>query len=86
MTFDNELKGVLFKNKAKRPGRQDSDYRGSCEISGVPYYIDAWINEPKGGGDKFMALRFKPKVVAREQPKRQAATPQPEPFNDDCPF
>lgn len=68
--YDNNLRGALFKNKQKREGKQDADYRGNVEIDGVGYWVDAWINTPKGGGEKYMALKLKPK-----QPKSEEAAP-----------
>jgi hypothetical protein len=100
--YDNELRGVLFKNKDKRPDKKDPDYRGHATIGGVEFWLDSWINEPKSGGDKFMAVKFKPKDVqpapvaeqpydwqkAREssKPAAVAAPAGAEPFNDDIPF
>ena len=82
--YDNELRGVLFKNKAKREGKQDADYRGKATVGGVDYWLDAWINEPKAGGDKFMSIRFKAKD---EQPSKPApAAAAAEPFDDAIPF
>lgn len=82
--YDDNLRGALFKNKAKRPDKQDADYRGNCEVNGVAYWIDAWINEPKNGGDKYMSLRFKPKEVQAEPPKQETAPL--EDFDDALPF
>ena len=83
MSYDKNLRGALFKNRDKRPDKQDADYRGKCEVEGVEYYIDAWINEPKGGGDKYMALKFKAKEgkAPAAKPAKQAAPD----FDDDLP-
>jgi hypothetical protein len=78
MSYDNELRGVLFKNKQKRDGKQDADYRGSCEVGGVAYYLDAWVNTPKAGGEKFMALKFKekqPKPAVEPEPVQEEFVP-----------
>lgn len=77
--FNNELQGVLFKNikeKAAQP-----DYKGSCEIAGVQYWISAWINTPKGQGTKYMSLKFKAKDM-----QSKSAQQTPEPYNDEIPF
>jgi hypothetical protein len=50
--YDNELRGVLFKN----------------EVKGQAYFLDAWIKESKKpGGKKFMSLRLKPKMAREHQ-------------------
>lgn len=72
--YDNELRGVLFKNKDKRPDKKDADYRGRAQVGNVEYWLDAWINEPKSGGDKFMSIKFKAKDV---QPNAQPAVAAP---------
>jgi hypothetical protein len=80
MSYDNELKGVLFKNKEKRPDKKDADYRGNATVGGVEYWLDAWINEPKGGGEKYMSLKLKAKQ-GDSKPKVE-----PPPFDDSVPF
>lgn len=82
--YDNNLTGALFKNKQQREGKKDANYRGNCEINGVEFYIDAWINDAKSG-EKYMKLRFKPKDV---QPAAApaAAPAEPAAFDDDIPF
>ena len=86
--YSDELRGALFRNNAKRPDKQDADYRGQCEIAGVPYYIDAWINAPKAGGDKFMALRFKRKDLKQRDtsPPAPSDPSAPRDPDDDIPF
>ena len=82
--YDNELRGALFKNKQKRPEKKDADYRGNATVGGVEYWLDAWINEPKGGGDKYMSIRFKAKDA---QPNAAPAAPEPQAdFDDAIPF
>jgi hypothetical protein len=70
--FDNELKGALFKNKDKESDTHP-DYNGSCEIDGVGYFMDAWINEAKDGS-KYMSVRFKAKNKQRGNTKPAAKT------------
>jgi len=69
--YDNELRGVLFKNKQKRPDKKDADYRGNATINGVEYWLDSWVNESKGGV-KYMSVNFMPK---NDQPAAAKATP-----------
>ena len=61
MSYDNNMSGTLFRNNDKREGKRDPDYRGNAEIERVQYWVDAWINESKKDGTKFMSLKFKPK-------------------------
>lgn len=61
--YDNNMRGVLFKNKDKQGN--GPDYKGHCEIDGKQFWMDAWIKTPKAGGDKFMSVSLKPKM-ARE--------------------
>lgn len=87
MQFDNNMRGVLFKNDEKRPDKKDPDYQGQAEIEGVEYWLSAWIQESKKG-NKFMSLRFNPKeerVQRKELEKLPSSTPTPA-FNDDIPF
>lgn len=85
--FDNNMRGVLFKND-KQGIETRADYRGSCEINRVEYWVDSWINQDRNGR-KFLSLRFKSKDAARAQ--GGAHTPAPPvtkdaPFNDEIPF
>jgi hypothetical protein len=83
--YDNNLRGALFKNERKRPDKKDPDYTGTCQIAGVEFFIDSWINEAKTGA-KYMALKFKMKghrAVVGEAPPPAA---EPEPLNDEIPF
>lgn len=73
-TYDNNLRGVLFKNDDRRNDR-DPDYRGQCEIAGTQYWLSAWIKEAQKDGRKFMSLSFTPKqakqisgAVAHKEP------------------
>lgn len=88
MSYDKSLTGALFKNEQKRDGKQDADYRGQCELHGEAYWIDAWINESKKDGKKYLSLRFKPKSEQgmKKELEKMPATPTPKAFNDDIPF
>lgn len=86
MAYDNNMTGTLFRNDEKREGKQDSDYRGQCEIAGAKYWISAWINTSKKDGTKYMRLTFKEQEARAEKPAEvPAGKPEPE-FNDDIPF
>lgn len=55
--YDNEMRGVLFKNNRKQHDAQP-DRSGSCTIDGVEYWISGWLRKPKGGGEPFLSLAF----------------------------
>ena len=90
--YDNERKGVLFKNDDKREGKKDPDYRGSATLNGVDYWVSAWVNTSRRDGSKYMALNYTPK-----EPSQPAADPATASklsgtskaeagFDDDIPF
>lgn len=54
--YDNNLRGVLFKNDKKATDKHP-DYKGSCEIEGQEYWLSAWVRESKSGS-KFLSLSF----------------------------
>lgn len=64
--YDNNLRGVLFKNDRKESDSHP-DYKGSAEVDGVEYWLSAWIKT--GANGKFMSLSFR----AKEQPKNPPA-------------
>lgn len=85
MSFDNNLKGVLFKNdKGDNPNRPD--YTGKCEIGGVKYHISGWINMTQLR-TAYMSLKFSPAFSSGA--RGHVTSPNPAaaaPFNDDIPF
>lgn len=56
--------GKLFVNNRKEK-ETHADRNGTALIDGVEYYMDAWINEPKGGGEKYLSIKFKRKDAAK---------------------
>ena len=56
--YDDELRGVLFKNDRKATER-DPDYTGEAQIRGEKFWLSAWIRESKGGR-KYMSLSLTP--------------------------
>jgi hypothetical protein len=91
--FDNTNRGVLFKNEDKQSAKH-ADYRGSINVDGKEFWLDAWINDirngPKAGG-KFMSLSIKPKMAqehrgAPANPPARSGTPPQQEFDDDIPF
>lgn len=79
--YDNELRGVLFRNEHKRPDKKDADYRGRATVAGVEYWLDAWVNDGQKG--KYMSIKFKAKDASAAEP--EPAKPQAD-FDDSIPF
>lgn len=67
--YDNNLRGVLFKNDKKTEDKHPN-MRGQCEIDGVEYWVSAWTKESPQKG-RYQTLAFTPK---EERPK--IVTPQ----------
>jgi uncharacterized protein (DUF736 family) len=84
MAYDNEMRGVLFKNNKKNTEKHP-DYNGTIQINGVEYWLAAWIRTPKPGGQKFMALRVNPKDEQQQAPASSAPV-DPAYVEDDIPF
>ena len=75
MTYDNNMRGAISKNDRKTEDKH-SDIKGQCEINGVEYWIDGWLNERKDGSGKFYRLKFeekkaKPKSQPESRPESQ---------------
>lgn len=64
--YDNTNSGALFLNDRKEADKHP-DYRGTINVDGVEYWINAWVKTSKKG-DEFFSLAVKPK----EQPAAQA--------------
>lgn len=62
--FDNNLRGVLFKNDRKETDSHP-DYKGQCEIEGVEFWLSAWIKESPQKG-KYMSLSFQAKDAQKK--------------------
>ena len=82
--YDNELRGVLFKNDRKENDRQP-DYKGSCQVGNVEYWMSAWIKDGRNG--KFMSFAFTPKQedMTNGAPERQGGGSNAL-LEDDVPF
>ena len=46
-SYDNERRGVLFKNQTTCDGKRDPDYRGRITIGGTEFWLDAWLETSK---------------------------------------
>lgn len=81
--YDNTNTGALFKND-KKGNDKWPDYRGSINVNGEEFWLNAWLKTSKKG-EKFMSLSLKPKDEQQAKPAQQqsAATP---PYDDDIPF
>lgn len=79
-----DLTGSLFKNERKEKDSHP-DYKGNALLNGVEHWVDAWINESKGG-TKYMSLKFKPKDAdQRGSYARQEAPAYSDDDLDDAP-
>jgi hypothetical protein len=96
--YDNNLRGVLFKNDRKEKDTHP-DYKGSCEVDGTEYWLSAWIKDGRNG--KFMSLAFTEKEEERAPappPRgdsygnrsrgsdRATSVPRRDEYEDDIPF
>lgn len=72
--YDNTNRGALFKNEDKQSDRH-ADYRGSINVDGKEFWLDAWLKTSKQG-KKFMSLSVKPKM-AREHAGGSRNPPSP---------
>lgn len=80
--YDNEMRGVLFRNKKKTKESQP-DMTGSAEIEGVEYWVSAWSNESKQG-QKFLSLAFTVKEESEDEDDEDDEDEERE--EDDLPF
>jgi len=84
--YDNELRGVLFKNDKKERDNQP-DYKGNCEINGIQFWLSAWIKTTQNAGNKYMSLSFTPKErTEKTQPQKNQNSNNPNYADDDIPF
>jgi hypothetical protein len=77
--FDNNLRGVLFRNKRKKTEKQP-DYTGNVEVEGVEYWLSAWTRESENGM-KYMSLA----LTAKESDEDDEDEDDEE-TEDDLPF
>jgi len=78
--YDNELRGVLFKNN-KRTHEKQPEYTGSTQVNGQEFWLSAWVKESKNG-QKFFSLSLTPKEPVEESPPQLPAVD----VNADIPF
>jgi uncharacterized protein (DUF736 family) len=58
MEYDNNNRGVLFRNESATPENKQPYMSGSCEVNGKEMQIAGWMQESKKTGKKFLSLRF----------------------------
>ena len=77
--YDNTNRGALFKND-RHQGDSDPEYKGSLNVGGVEYWLNAWINVSKAGA-KYMSLSVRPKQqeAAADRKPAMAGAPAEEP-------
>jgi len=84
-TFNNELRGALFRNdKGDNPARPD--YRGNCTIDSKFYRISAWIQEARGTGQKFLSMSYTRDETKDPKPAQSALAPEAAADESDIPF
>ncbi len=87
MAYENNGKGVLFKNNRKEKDTHP-DYRGNIEFKGgVPYELSAWLKKDKNG-NTYMSLSVGDvKADSRPAPlPKHEETPKEAGEYDDVPF
>ncbi|KKN83552.1 hypothetical protein LCGC14_0297910 [marine sediment metagenome] len=72
--YDNEMKGVLFRNTQKTTDKHP-DYKGQCTIGGRKLWVAGWINTSQQDGKKYMALKFSVPQEQAQQPAPQQQYP-----------
>jgi hypothetical protein len=83
MTYDNTNKGSLFKNdKGDNPKRPD--YQGKINIDGAEFKLSAWLQTPKNGGAKYMALKVSD--AAPSSTPKPVTVPDLDNEEDEIPF
>ena len=86
--YDNNCRGVLFKNDRKAEGDKKPEYTGSLNVDGVDFFLDAWLKVGKSGA-KFMSVSVKRKD--KQTTAAPVAKPTPagsgfDDMDDDVPF
>jgi hypothetical protein len=85
MEYDNNNKGVLFKNNKKETDKHP-DYNGSINIDGTDYWLSAWINKDKNGNSYMSLSRGEAKQSVGGQGERGDQPHEGEFEDSDIPF
>lgn len=87
--YDNTNRGALFKNDKEGGNPKWPDYRGSLNVNGQEFWLDAWISKSKKGAT-YMSLKVKPKQEGGQRTTRDDNDAQREAaasdFDDSIPF
>ena len=82
--YDNNMKGVLFKNEKTKDTQPDAT--GTIVIDNVEYGISAWNNTSKGGKN-YQSIKVTTKEeMAEFKKKREESSPGPQESDDNIPF
>lgn len=82
--YDNNNSGALFNKRDEKKTENHPDYTGNAEVSGVEYWVSAWIKKSKAGAT-YMSLSFTPKDASKA-PAAKAEPAQEEIDSADIPF
>ena len=74
MEYDNNNKGVLFRNETATPENKQPYMSGSCEVNGVKLQMAAWMQESKTTGKKFLSLKFQEPQAKQEASNNNSNT------------
>lgn len=55
--YDNEMRGVLFKNDKAAENPKAPQYKGQGQLNGVEVWISAWVQKSQRG-QSYMSLQF----------------------------
>lgn len=72
--YDNTNRGILSKNERKEKDTHP-DHKGTLNVDGVEYWLDAWVKVRNDGSGKFFSLSVKRKDGQATQPPKAAAKP-----------
>ena len=74
--YDNTNRGILSKNERKEKDAHP-DHKGTLNVEGVEYWLDAWVKERKDGSGRFFSLSVKRKEGQGATPPQRQAQPAP---------
>lgn len=85
--YDNTDRGILSRNDRKTEDKHP-EFKGTLNVGGVEYWLDAWVKERKDGSGRFFSLRVKAKDAPRTSPGERVTRAQPTVtgLDDDLPF
>ena len=87
--YDNTNRGILSRNDRKEKETHPS-HKGTLNVDGVEYWLDAWTQERKDGSGKFFSLSVKRKDAQKGPAPAPKAAPKAssgfDDMDDDIPF